>query len=232
MRDLLRGDPDTDVTIVFDREENAEYVKQELKLQQQQDQEQQEQERIALEKQQQQAAEAEALVAYQQQQQQQLQTGGPAQSQLGRQPGLGQGQDVTSPQSPVVGLGAGIGVGVNSGSFGGATGMPTTPRITTPTPVSLSSAQRMLTSLAPLEASPIPPAVVTRAGSSPTMVRKTVTFKRQLVRMSDVRLATLLGDPNDGIGYINLSGRSPLQPSSPLPSPLPSSSPSHLYEHS
>jgi carboxyl-terminal processing protease len=34
----------------------------------------------------------------------------------------------------------------------------------------------------------------------------TVTTKRQQVRMSDVRLATYLGDPNDGIGYIALSG--------------------------
>eukprot|EP01035_Chromulina_nebulosa_P017814 gene17814-23424_t len=32
------------------------------------------------------------------------------------------------------------------------------------------------------------------------------TLKRNLVKISDVRLATFLGDPNDGIGYINLSG--------------------------
>lgn len=33
-----------------------------------------------------------------------------------------------------------------------------------------------------------------------------VVVKRNLVRISDVRLATLLGDPNEGLGYINLSG--------------------------
>jgi len=32
------------------------------------------------------------------------------------------------------------------------------------------------------------------------------TLKRQLVKMSDVRVATLLGDPENGIGYINLGG--------------------------
>ena len=119
---------------------------------------------------------AEALVAMQQQQQQQQQQNG----------GEGQGQSQSQ-------------VGVTSGSQDGVTS-------TSPTPVSLSSAQRVLTSLAPTDSSPVPPVVVTRAGSTPTTVRKIVTFKRQLVRMSDVRLATLLGDPNDGIGYINLSG--------------------------
>ena len=120
---------------------------------------------------------AEALVAMQQQQQQQQQQ---------QNGGEGQGQSQSQ-------------VGVTSGSQDGVTS-------TSPTPVSLSSAQRVLTSLAPTDSSPVPPVVVTRAGSTPTTVRKIVTFKRQLVRMSDVRLATLLGDPNDGIGYINLSG--------------------------
>ena len=189
MRDLLRGDPDTDVTIVFDRDENAEYVKQELKMQQQQDQElDQELQRLEqVRLQQQAAAAAEALVTFQQEQQQQLQKGGQPRLQLGRQQGLEFDAD--------------------SRSLGGVMSTSATPLLPlTPIPVSLTSAQRMLTSLAPVDSSPVPPAVVTRAGATPTTVRKTVTFKRQLVRMSDVRLATLLGDPSDGIGYINLSG--------------------------
>lgn len=41
--------------------------------------------------------------------------------------------------------------------------------------------------------------------SSPSNVQK-ATIKRQSVHISDVRLATFLGDPNEGIGYIGLSG--------------------------
>ena len=40
-------------------------------------------------------------------------------------------------------------------------------------------------------------------GASHTM---TTAIKRQNVRLSDVKLATFLGPPTDGIGYINLSG--------------------------
>jgi C-terminal peptidase prc len=36
-------------------------------------------------------------------------------------------------------------------------------------------------------------------------IRET-TLKRKAIRLSDVRLATFLGDPADGIGYINLAG--------------------------
>ncbi|KAJ1440508.1 hypothetical protein B484DRAFT_415530 [Ochromonadaceae sp. CCMP2298] len=39
-----------------------------------------------------------------------------------------------------------------------------------------------------------------------TRVAKMSTLHRQLVRISDVKLATLLGDPQDGVGYIELSG--------------------------
>ena len=141
----------------------------------------QEQEVRRLEEERLQQQAAEALVAMQQEQQQQQQQNG----------GEGQGQSQSQ--------GGQQGVGVVSESQSGVTS-------TSPTPVSLSSAQRVLTSLAPTDSSPVPPVVVTRAGATPTTVRKIVTFKRQLVRMSDVRLATLLGDPNDGIGYINLSG--------------------------
>ena len=35
---------------------------------------------------------------------------------------------------------------------------------------------------------------------------QTVTMPRTIVRVRDVRLATLLGDPRDGVGYIQLSG--------------------------
>lgn len=37
------------------------------------------------------------------------------------------------------------------------------------------------------------------------VIRETI-LRRQLVKLSDIRLATLLGKPEDGIGYINLSG--------------------------
>lgn len=37
-------------------------------------------------------------------------------------------------------------------------------------------------------------------------VRKSFTITRQQIKMSDVRLATYLGEPKDGIGYIALSG--------------------------
>lgn len=37
-------------------------------------------------------------------------------------------------------------------------------------------------------------------------VIKEYTLKRNLVNISDVRLATFIGEPKDGIGYINLSG--------------------------
>ena len=35
---------------------------------------------------------------------------------------------------------------------------------------------------------------------------QTINFQRRLVRISDVKLATLLGEPSEGVGYINLSG--------------------------
>jgi C-terminal processing protease CtpA/Prc len=44
------------------------------------------------------------------------------------------------------------------------------------------------------------------ASPSKGTVRMEVQIKRRLVRMSDVRLATFLGDPEDGVGYINLAG--------------------------
>jgi len=37
-------------------------------------------------------------------------------------------------------------------------------------------------------------------------VIRTTTIKRRSVRMSDIRLATLLGKPGEGLGYINLGG--------------------------
>mmetsp|Transcript_6791 Transcript_6791/g.11415 ORF Transcript_6791/g.11415 Transcript_6791/m.11415 type:complete len:923 (-) Transcript_6791:31-2799(-) len=42
--------------------------------------------------------------------------------------------------------------------------------------------------------------------SSPTTGVRQTTLRRQQVRMSDIKLATLLGSPEDAIGYINLSG--------------------------
>jgi len=51
-----------------------------------------------------------------------------------------------------------------------------------------------------------------------------LSLQRQNVRMSDVRLATFLGNPDDGVGYINLSGCALFTPlSRPLSRPLSTS---------
>jgi len=42
--------------------------------------------------------------------------------------------------------------------------------------------------------------------STPGKVTQSFTITRQQVKMSDIRLATFLGEPKDGIGYIALSG--------------------------
>mmetsp|Transcript_19059 Transcript_19059/g.18390 ORF Transcript_19059/g.18390 Transcript_19059/m.18390 type:complete len:1062 (-) Transcript_19059:391-3576(-) len=49
-------------------------------------------------------------------------------------------------------------------------------------------------------------ALPTASPASANLIRQEVSIKRSLVRMSDIRLATFLGDPKDGLGYINLSG--------------------------
>ena len=54
--------------------------------------------------------------------------------------------------------------------------------------------------------------ICTGLGGMREMVRdgvdgvQSVTMPRSVVRIRDVKLATLLGDPRDGIGYIQLSG--------------------------
>jgi carboxyl-terminal processing protease len=42
--------------------------------------------------------------------------------------------------------------------------------------------------------------------ASPKFTASEVSLKRSLVRVSDVRLASLIGDPQEGVGYISLSG--------------------------
>ena len=43
-------------------------------------------------------------------------------------------------------------------------------------------------------------------GKDVNKVIHTTTIRRRSVRMSDIRLATLLGKPGDGLGYVNLGG--------------------------
>ena len=65
---------------------------------------------------------------------------------------------------------------------------------------SQSSSSSSLSSLSPSSSSS------DDVGEDVNKVVRTTTIRRRSVRMSDIRLATLLGKPGDGLGYINLGG--------------------------